>query len=121
MPYKDLEKKKAYVKEYNKKWYLAHKTQHRSNINAYKEELKKWFNDYKSKCKCSKCEENHPSCLEFHHTGEYKKSRAICKMVQSCCSKETILEEMKKCIVLCCNCHNKIHWGTVGKKWEETY
>jgi hypothetical protein len=68
---------------------------------------KKWMNEIKSTLKCEKCGENHIATLDFHHINPNEKEFQI---AQSYFSKEKILEEMKKCIVLCSNCHRKLHW-----------
>lgn len=64
----------------------------------------------KASLKCSKCDENHPATLEFHHIDPSKKDFAISKMRNAYRSKEKALEEISKCIVLCANCHKKLHW-----------
>jgi hypothetical protein len=58
------------------------------------------------KTKCIICGETHPACLEFHHKDPLKKEFLISKLY----NKKRILEEIKKCNVLCSNCHRKYHW-----------
>lgn len=65
-----------------------------------------WFNSLKTKC--SVCEETHPACLEFHHVNPSEKDFTLGKIVSS--PKAVILAEIKKCIILCANCHRKLHW-----------
>ena len=60
--------------------------------------------------KCVKCGENHPACLEFHHNDPNKKEYNVSKIVNSTYSIKTILKEIKKCTVLCSNCHRKEHF-----------
>ena len=57
-------------------------------------------------CQYSKC----LSALEFHHTNPEKKEFGISYMV-SRFSIEKMLEEIKKCILVCANCHREIHAG----------
>ena len=65
------------------------------------------FSEWKSTLKCVECGENHVSCLEFHHIDPSRKEGLISKLV---CSKKRLQEELKKCIVLCSNCHRKHHY-----------
>jgi hypothetical protein len=58
---------------------------------------------------CSRCPENHPSCLDFHHCDE-EKEFCISDMINEKHSEEKILAEIAKCEVLCANCHRKEHW-----------
>lgn len=69
----------------------------------------KWYILFKQTLKCSNCPENHPACLEFHHKNPKEKSFNISSMIGRL-SKKKILEEVKKCIVLCSNCHRKLHY-----------
>jgi transcription elongation factor Elf1 len=104
MPYKDPEKRK----EYRREWYSKNKESERAHIQRRKKEIKKWVSKYKSKLKCSKCEENHPATMDFHHKG--KKDQQISKMVNDGYSVNRIKKEMEKCEILCANCHRKLHW-----------
>jgi hypothetical protein len=49
-----------------------------------------------------------PSCLDFHHINKDEKSFSI---GSKNCSIPLLSEEMKKCCVLCANCHRQIRWG----------
>lgn len=77
-----------------------------------RKELRGWYIDYKSHLKCSVCGENHPATLEFHHKDPATKILEIGTMVSSVpkFSKEKILDEINKCLVICSNCHKKLHW-----------
>lgn len=80
------------------------------NQSNRRKELKVWFWDYKSQLKCSICGEDHPACIEFHHTDPSKKDSTISYLVKRGCKITTIKKELKKCAVVCSNCHKKIHW-----------
>jgi len=58
------------------------------------------------KTKCVKCGEDHPAVLDFHHTNPDEKESSIAHIH----SRKKIIEESKKCIILCSNCHRKLHW-----------
>jgi len=72
-------------------------------------EKRQWIRDTKASLRCAKCGEARPMCLDFHHVDGSKKERGIATM--SLASKERILKEMAKCIVLCRNCHAEEHWN----------
>lgn len=65
--------------------------------------------EYKKTHPCEKCGESAIVCLDFHHVDPLTKSFELSKPGTH--SWETILEEIEKCIVVCKNCHAKIHAG----------
>lgn len=94
------------MKKYRRDWYNKWKKPEYKRIKKRKRELRKWFIEYKKKLKCA-CGENDWRCLEFHHKKPKEKFKAVCMMVVLGYSKKRILEEIKKCKVLCANCHRK--------------
>lgn len=79
--------------------------------NAKKhEDRKELINTLKS-CGCCCCDETDVNCLDFHHVEpsqkDFNMSSATNKTVRK------ILEEASKCIVVCSNCHRKIHAGVL--------
>lgn len=60
--------------------------------------------------KCSLC--GYDKCLDalqFHHTDPKSKKFEITHAIWYDKSHEEIIEEMKKCILVCANCHAEIH------------
>lgn len=106
MPFKDITKRR----EYRREWYHKNKKSERAHILRRKNEIRKWFSDYKKNLKCSMCKENHPATLDFHHKNGKEKEMSITKLVYEGYSIEKILKEIEKCIVVCSNCHRKIHY-----------
>jgi len=104
MPSKDPLK----IKETRKKNYKKYKEFYikKSRYQKYKNIL--YYFEKKNSFKCSKCSENHISCLEFHHTDPSKKEYNVSVLKNR--SHKKLLKEIKKCIVLCSNCHKKLHW-----------
>lgn len=123
-----LKRKKSYKnniderREQNKKSYYKHKEKRLKGVKEYarknRDKVNKWarkatlkkikaFHDWKKTLSCSNCSENHPACLEFHHLDPSKKDFLISKIITS---KKKLTEELKKCIVLCSNCHRKLHY-----------
>lgn len=110
MPYKDKQKQKEYKIRWNKQYYKKNKDKELKRTRKRKKEVREWFNEYKTNLNCSKCGENHIACLEFHHPDENKKSFEISAIIQKGYSRLKILSEVEKCIVLCANCHRKLHY-----------
>lgn len=63
----------------------------------------------KSGCVC--CGETFAGCLEFHHTDPTIKEFQIAGGRNR--NPETVKQEISKCIVVCSNCHKKIHAGVL--------
>ena len=60
--------------------------------------------------KCSQC--GYSKCLnalEFHHLNPSEKEFSINKALSNHWKWERIEIELKKCIILCANCHREIH------------
>lgn len=101
---------KEYQKEYHAKWYKENKTERVKQIQARRTELRKWIWEYKSSLKCEHCEENDPVCLDFHHRDSTQKDLDVSLAINNGWSKERILKEIEKCMVLCSNHHRKLHY-----------
>lgn len=70
--------------------------------------IKSWFIEFKKTLSCSSCSEDRYYVLDFHHSDDNKEYN-ISDIVQGRHSKETIMKEVNKCIVLCSNCHRALH------------
>ena len=105
MPYKDKEERLAC----RRRWYSENKSSEKAHVKRRKGEIRTWFQKYKESLKCSKCEENHPATIDFHHKVG-KKENGISKMVADGYSINRIKKELEKCDVLCANCHRKVHF-----------
>jgi hypothetical protein len=49
------------------------------------------------------------SALEFHHLNPEEKSFGIDLRKCSCAKWESLVEEVKKCVLICANCHRERH------------
>ena len=109
MPYKDKEVQKQKNKDYQKKHYKSNKAYYKEKAKERRQELKDWYKDLKNTLKCSMCPEDDPVCLDFHHRNPKEKEIGLSQVVRKGWGKNRILEEIKKCDVLCSNCHKKLH------------
>jgi DNA-directed RNA polymerase subunit M/transcription elongation factor TFIIS len=109
MPYKDPEKRRAYQREYMRKWYLDNKATHIAYVRNRDRKIEEWLKQYKLTLSCKSCGESHPACLEFHHINPKEKKFTIGRQERRI-SLRSLQEEIAKCRVLCANCHRKEHW-----------
>jgi hypothetical protein len=114
MPYKDPEKRR----ECRRKWYANNKQSEREHVYRRKKNIREWFTNFKSTLKCSKCKEAHPATLDFHHKNPNEKEFQLTRLTHYGYSKERIKNEISKCIVLCANCHRKLHYNENKKPFK---
>ena len=72
-------------------------------------DMKAWL--AAKKVACRECGEPRIACLDFHHYDSKTKEVNIAHAVHRGWSKKRIEAELLKCIVLCGNCHAKLHWN----------
>jgi hypothetical protein len=66
---------------------------------------------WKSDRGCLVCGETYAQCLELHHIDPQEKNFDPSEGCNK--SWETFLAEAVKCVVLCANCHRKVHGGVI--------
>lgn len=98
--------------EYNKKSYYKDPKKRNNYLILKRREKVHNFNKWiiESNLKCKKCGEDHPAVLDFHHINPEEKKGNISNLKWRGLSKETLFKEIEKCIILCANCHRKLHW-----------
>lgn len=109
--YKALEIRSKNCKDCQKNYYRNHydnNTQYYVNRSKkIKKDIKIKFFQYKLTLKCSRCIENDPRCLDFHHRKPEEKFMAVSLLVNRGATWKRIMLEVEKCDVLCSNCHRK--------------
>lgn len=96
--------KSVYIEKYSAKVSERNKARHCM--------ARDMLNDYKSNHPCMFCGETELVCLEFHHLDPTAKELSISQGKNG--SLERLKQEIKKCIVVCSNCHRKIHAGLIS-------
>jgi hypothetical protein len=67
---------------------------------------RQYWADEKLERGCNNCGYNkNPVALEWHHTDSSEKNDSVSNLINLKRSRETIRKEVKKCTVLCSNCH----------------
>lgn len=113
---------KEETRQYDRNYYARKSEKYKQRKQAIQRERIKNIQieiiKYKMNNPC-KCGENHPASLQFHHSIGFKKFN-ISDAASKGRSLKTIMSEIKKCIVMCANCHAKIHWiyPEVDRKWK---
>ena len=97
-------------KAYLKKYYADDKQAQFDRNSRYKQKLRKAFQQYKAKQQCVFCGEKTPCCLDFHHIDPSQKDFTISNAIDTK-AKDILWQEVEKCIVVCANCHRKLHNG----------
>lgn len=63
----------------------------------------------KSRFGCRLCGENEPVALDLHHADPSAKEETVANLLTG--STKRLKTEIRKCVVLCSNCHRKLHAG----------
>jgi hypothetical protein len=60
---------------------------------------------------CIFCGESEVACLDLHHLDPAAKETTVSYLITCHAKLETLLTEIAKCVVVCANCHRKLHAG----------
>jgi len=102
-------------KEYGRSHYQKDSDRYKERARKRTKEIRKFRDGYKEDKYCIICGYNKCiTALEFHHPG--KKKDNISKLMGGGYSLARIKEELKRCDIVCANCHREIHWvaGEIG-------
>ena len=96
-------------KEYDKLWYKGNSRRREllnKNANIRAHFITEFIRRHKLFCGCQRCgyKKSHYS-LDYHHVSDKKYQATKMKTL----SIKTVKKELRKCIVLCSNCHCEIH------------
>ena len=90
--------------------YVAYKDKVSIRTSARLISRRQMLNDIK-KTGCVCCSETHLTCLDFHHVDPTQKEFMVSARYHM--NLELLLAEVAKCVVVCKNCHAKIHDGVL--------
>jgi hypothetical protein len=97
--------KRDYIKNNRKTLFTQRANERRALCKEYADNIKR-----ENGCRC--CDETEVVCLDFHHKDSEEKEHQISYLVLAKSMKK-LIEEIKKCDVVCSNCHRKIHAGLI--------
>jgi hypothetical protein len=96
---------------YQHNWYLKHRTEHIAvtahRRRLYRTQSRHFVLEYLKTHPCEVCTETDPVVLDFHHRHPSRKTKEIAQMLGTYTTNKVILE-IRKCRVLCSNCHRRI-------------
>jgi hypothetical protein len=98
-----MDNKQVYIKRAAVRNKLHPESQYSKQFIEYKK--------YKDTLSCEACGESDNDVLHFHHPDPSAKEGNVSNMVRNGQSMESIKSEISKCMVVCANCHAKIHWN----------
>jgi len=108
MPYsskiKKMENHKKYMREV---WYPKNRKKHIGYINNIKKKIINYVLDYKKRSKCSDCGLSgvqYPEVLDFDHINDNKEFN-ISEFRRHTSGFNKVKKEIKKCEIVCANCH----------------
>lgn len=96
-------------REKNKKHYQDNKQSYIDQALKNRSQNRDWLCEYKKTLSCTRCGEDKHWRLSFHHIDPATKSFNIATSYGSV-SRDKLVEEIKKCIPVCHNCHSDIHY-----------
>ena len=108
MPFKDLDTRRAYMKEYSKKHYEANIEEYKAKSAASNMKLRLRNRDYIKNIKesnpCMDCGQFYPYyVMHFDHI--YDKNGSVSDLSRASSSLERIQKEIDNCELVCANCH----------------
>lgn len=98
---------------YNRQYYAAGENEKqivRSRKNSKAIRVK--FQEWKQTQHCCICGEKSVECLDLHHIDPNEKEGNVSQLGHFG-SWKRVEEEIVKCVVVCANCHRKIHSGRI--------
>ena len=105
--------RKKYMRSYMRKHRATMPQEQKRALAATAEKRRKekadWLRELRKEQVCLNCPEHRWQCLDWHHKNPTEKKFEINSGNIGGRNKKTILAEIKKCIVLCANCHRIEH------------
>jgi hypothetical protein len=97
-------------KRANAKWRAKNYEHRAAYIRACAADVRQSLNIIKEESPCRGCGEFYPAvCMEFYHRDPREKRDHVSTLVGKGRRWETIVEEIRKCDILCANCHRLEH------------
>lgn len=101
---------------YNTSYREKNKDKYNKNRRCRREKMRDIINNTKRQG-CAICRELDVCCLDFHHLRDKEFEVSTGTEV----SLDRLLAEIDKCIILCANCHRKLHAGKIALRRGDQY
>lgn len=102
-------------KAYNRQWYAKNREDRIRQIKLREARMSRYMRSvvdrYKVLVGCSRCGFNyHARALDLHHVDPSTKHSTVSHLINSAVSWSRVKAEIRKCVVLCANCHRIEHY-----------
>lgn len=91
------------------KHYQKDKAKYKNRSSTRRKRITAEYTEWKSKQVCCRCGETDEACLDAHHIDPSQKEFQLAKLGQEEFGTNRWFNELAKCIIVCANCHRKIH------------
>ena len=98
---------KIYKQQHYQNNKAAYKKKARFHTKRYVAKARVLVYEFKLGNPCNDCGETDPIVLEFNHLAPEDKRGHVSEMVNNGYSERTIMDEIRKCVILCANCHRR--------------
>src|SRR5947208_10979420 len=93
----------------NKDWQRRNRERANAIVQRHRDKKRAWLMEQKrGKC-CEFCGESDPCCLDWHHMDPTEKKFTVSHMWSHSIRQEIVEQEIAKCILICSNCHRRLH------------
>lgn len=99
-------------KQYDAEFWQKKRTEYQPRKRERRQDITRQFKSYKEGLFCTVCGESARECLDFHHI-KGEKELSVADAISRGWSMQRIHQEIEKCVVLCANCHRKVHAGSI--------
>lgn len=100
-------------RDHMRRWRAANQERDHKNWTELRRKKKEWLDAQKTAC--SRCGEADIVCIDFHHTDPAKKDANLSVAIAHW-SIARLQKELAKTIMLCANCHRKLHAAEKAEK-----
>jgi transcription elongation factor Elf1 len=100
-------------RRYQRDWTRRNSVKRQEHNRRNKQKIQRWYRELKNILSCIVCDEDENVCLDFHHLDPSGKDFNIPDLVNQGYGIEKIKTEVDKCVILCANCHRKVHAGLI--------
>ena len=105
----------THYEKFGRSYYERNKERVKAATKRNKQKSRDAWWEFKASLSCTICGEKHPATFDFHHPNRDEKDGCVNEFInQGRYGKAR--EEAAKCIVLCANCHRKLHWDERQKE-----
>jgi hypothetical protein len=109
------------INTHKREKYKENLEENRKYTNLRRAKSIKWFQELKSNIPCIDCNKIYePYCMDYDHIPERGiKIKNVSRMILDNASENVVLEEIKKCDLVCLLCHNKRTHIRINEKFGE--